>query len=221
MKKFLLSLLTIGLLVGCSSKSEEKDILSDDKQTTSNNTDTQNVKLPTMYEVDQSEKLELGTKTYYIYEPLVIGYKYNRTGLLYMSFNDINSNQIGVQVLSLELPEFGKEEYNTLEKISGEHSKIAMGRDVYLTTIEKGFSKLNYQINPISTNLDGRTAVLNKGVAYEVSNEDKTLNYAMFDFFLDEEKNYPCEVILTSSDGVSPDDLEAMARELIGTIQSE
>ena len=43
----------------------------------------------------------------------------------------------------------------------------------------------------------------------------------MFDFFLDEDKIYPCEVILTSSENISVDDLEAMARELIDTIQQE
>lgn len=220
MKKILLSLLTIGLLTGCSSKSETNDISNDNEQTTSSDETNHNVKLPTMYEVDQSQKLELKIGNYYMYKPTALGVCLDRTGAMYFDFYNKNKNEIAVQLLSIELLDFEKEKYKNVTDIGKDDSLIFKGRDIQLIEIEKGFSKLDYQTNPISTNLDGKEAILNKGVAYEVSNKDKTLNYAMFDFFLDEEKNYPCEVILTSSDGVSADDLEAMARELIGTIQS-
>lgn len=221
MKKILLSLLTVGLLVGCSSKSEEKDILSDDKQPTSNNTDTQNVKLPTLFEVEKSKKYQLGLDDYYIYEFKNMGFNYTEGSFTFLNFNDKNDNEIGVRILCTKYLKNKQQKAKDIYDISSEGSQLLLARDVKLTSIENEFTKLDYQNNQIATNINGKEALLKKGVATEINDREKSLFFAMFDFFLDDEKNYPCEVILTSSDGVSPDDLEAMARELIGTIQSK
>lgn len=205
--------------MGCQSQEGIKDTQDDTKPTVSQDK-SQNIKLPTLFDVNPSKKIELAYRNYYIYEPECVGFNYYTAGLSCFNFENKNKKSIGVQILSIELSSLEKDQYKTIEDISSDNSYISMGRDGYLDKIEKGFFKLNYEGKPQSTDLNGREAILNKGIASEVTYKDK-LNYAMFDFFLDDEKTYPCEVILTSSDGVSADDLEAMARELINTIQSE
>lgn len=220
MKKILLCLLALGFLVGCSSQEKEKDTPTEEEQST--NSDISNhVSLPTLFEVDQTKKYELGPDNYFIYEPINMSFHYTTGGFTYFNFIDKKENEIGVRILCYELIGENKEKINNLDKIGSKDFDIAMARDTKLIKIERGFNKLNYQENETSTNLNGKEAILNKGIATEVSDSKKSLTYAMFDFFLDEDKIYPCEVILTSSENISVDDLEAMARELIDTIQQE
>lgn len=219
MKKILLCLLALGFLVGCSSQEKEKDTPTEEQST---NSDISNhVSLPSLFEVDQTKKYELGLDNYFIYEPVNMGFHYTRGTFTYLNLVDKIGDEIGVRILYSKLYESDKQKISNIDKISSKDFEIAMARDSKLLKIERGFNKLNYQENKTSTNLNGKEAILNKGVATEVSNSKKSLTYAMFDFFLDEDKIYPCEVILTSSENVSVDDLEAMARELIDTIQQE
>ncbi len=220
MKKILLCLLALGFLVGCSSQEKEKDTSTEEKQPT--NSDISNhVSLPTLFEVDQTKKYELGPDNYFIYEPVNMGFYYTSGTFTYLNFVDKIGNEIGVRILYSKLYESDKQKISSVDKISSKDFEIAMARDTQLINIEFNFDELNYQENKTSTNLNGKEAILNKGIATKVSDSKKSLTYAMFDFFLDEDKIYPCEVILTSSENVSVDDLEAMARELIDTIQQE
>lgn len=219
MKKILLSVLAIGFLVGCSSSHKTENTMNDN--IVSNYTDTHNVKSPTMYEVNKSKRYQLGLDNYYIYEFKNLGFNYTEGSFTFLNFNDKNDNEIGVRILCTKYLKNKQPKAKDIYDISSEESQLVLARDAKLTSIENEFTKLDYQNNPIVTNINGKEALLKKGVATDIKDSDKGLFFAMFDFFLDEEKNYPCEVILTSSDGVSADDLEAMARELIATIQSE
>ena len=214
MKKALMSLL-IGslLLTGCMSH-ESEDHTSHTKE---NDMVTENKTFKSQYfEVDDNDYIDISHNKWTMCIPE------NKTETIgdsvrdYVVFKLNNGKQVSCYI---SLDELNSEEQRTYT-LEMNREKFENERTYLITLMETPFHDSVYEENYISTTVSGKKALMDKGVATCYEGKEK-YNYAVFEFFLDDEGKFPCELMTTSHDSVSADDLEAIAREFISSIEKQ
>ncbi len=211
MKRILILLITLGLLVGCSTtNNNDSSIQESSKQKEIQ--DRYNIS-GKYFELGE-DKIDLDVQPWYFSLPKKAIAK-RADFCNFINFDNNQSKEIGVLVISEPLDRDINKNFSLAEI----REKFKSTRNSELQFVIKNSYDAQYQDNYKETTLNGDVALLDKGSAtYEGK---KVFQYAVFSMFLDKNHDAIAEVLLASNDGVLADELEETARELISTLHKE
>lgn len=211
MKRILILLITLGLLVGCSTiNNNDSSIQESSKQEEIQ--DGYNIS-GKYFELGE-DKIDLDVQPWYIQLPKnAIAKKANFYHFIH--FENIQSKKIEALIISEPL-DMDTEANFSLTEI---REKFKNTRDNKMEFVIENGRGAQYQDNYKETTLNGDVALLDKGSA--TYNGKEVFQYAVFSMFLDKNHDAIAEVLLVSNDGVLADELEETARELISTLHKE
>jgi len=210
MKRILILLITLGLLVGCSTTNNNKDSSIQESSKQKETQDSYNIS--GNYFGLGEEKIDLAVQPWYISLPKDSISK--RADFCdYINFKNNQLKEIGALIISLPLDD--NKEYS----LKGVRKEFKSLRDNNMEFVIENGRGVQYQDNYKETTLNGDVALLDKGSA--TYNGKEVFQYAVFSMFLDKNHDAIAEVLLVSNDGVLADELEETARELISTLHKE
>lgn len=211
--KLLLCITCIFSLTGCGGDEKEPATNDSDKPgVTDKEKDNSKEKENNKYFDSSDEYIELANYDYKIKLPS--NYKdvnkSRRTNLI--GFVTKNEKEVSVLISTTKI--YGEKLQNfSLNNIRGEFEQ---GRRINIRFVQSNDGEVTYNDQPVETTVDKKEALLDKGVASDGGGE--VCNYAVYYFFLDEEKEYPCEFFVGSTE-LEPDELAEIAEEMIGMIE--
>lgn len=206
--KILLSLIFVLGLMGCSQKSEHKDT---DNEIGSNISENQNYYESQYFEYGDERQLALSY--YKILLPKSTYSDQNEYNSLIFKF-EIKENQDVKVMINSSIAEYLEQEISNLEDIETAYN---FDRNSMMIRLNSHNNDIVYTGQKESSQINNWSALYDQGEGMD--GDKKIFDYARYFFFIEDNKEYPCEILVTSSDEVSYDELKNIAQDLMKTIQ--